>query len=82
MWALISQLQLKQRGASSPTLILQTTWEDNLSGSFSSGDETFHFIRVHRPGKYDYLTDSKQAAVGPEVEVVMGSKPLWPMLQE
>ena len=53
--------------------------EDNLRGSFSLDDETFLFFRVRRPGQYDSSTDSKQAAVGPEVEIVMGSQPLKSM---
>ena len=32
-----------------------------------------------RPGQCDTLTDSKQAAVGPEVKIAMGSKPLGPI---
>ena len=43
------------------------------------GDNTFCFFRVRRPEKYDSATDSKQAAVGPEVKMAMGGQPLRPM---
>ena len=69
---LISQLQLPQQGASSPTFILRATWKTTWVG--------------HSPWVMKHFTSSGWAdldnmiprltAVGPEVEIAMGSEPI------